>query len=40
MAVDDVADVGGVDAFDVLDRVDLVLKLGGVEVRRAAAGGA
>ena len=32
VAVDDVADVGGVDAFDVFDRVDLVLEDGGVEM--------
>jgi hypothetical protein len=32
--VDGVADVGGVDALDVLHRVDLVLHLRHVEVRR------
>ena len=40
VAVDDVADVRRVDAFDVLHRVDLVLQLGGVEMLRAAAGAA
>ena len=33
VAIDDVADVGGVDAFNILHRIDLILKLRRIEMR-------
>ena len=40
VAIDDVADVGGIDAFHVLDRVDLILHFRRIEMAAAAAGAA
>ena len=34
MAINDIADVGGVDALDILHRIDFVLQIGGIKPTR------